>query len=63
MGNLQRAMEAVLNFLTPNDPWNYVVGFLHCIKNAPSKIEKDVELYIGDDVLVGTQTWKLLISE
>jgi hypothetical protein len=60
-GNIQRALEAILNYLPPNTPWNNVVGFLHCIKGETT-IGKDAELY-RMDVIISKQHWTLLISE
>ena len=61
-GNLQRAFEAILNFIPPNEPWDGVEGFLHCLKGR-STIKKDEELYQGKDVLVSTNRWAMLVSE
>ena len=62
-GNILRALEAVLNFITPNVPWNAVTGFLHCLPNPGSTLEKDSELYQGRDVFKSTNQWTLLIQE
>ena len=60
-GNIIRALEAVLNFIPPNTGWNYVLGFLHCLKET-TKMNKDEELYRAD-VVVSRNRWKLLVSE
>lgn len=62
-GHLVRSLESVLNFLPPNTPWNYVPGFLHCLKVPPGTLGKDNELYLGKDVYKSRNQWSLLISE
>ena len=60
-GNIQRALEAILNHIPPNTPWNYVDGFLHCIREGTTS-EKDAELY-RFDVITSKNYWTLLVSE
>ena len=62
-GNLMRAFDAILNVIPPNNPWNYVTGFLHCLKVPPSEIGKDEDLYLGKDVIKSIQTWSILVVE
>jgi len=57
-----RALEDLLNFLPPNEPWNYVTGFLHCLKKS-GESGKDPELYLGKDVYNPTNEWTLLVLE
>lgn len=62
-GNLLRALESVLDYITPNVPWNAVTGFLHCLPKGQTQIDKDSELYLGCDVLKSTDQWSLLVQE
>ena len=61
-GNIMRALETVLSQIPPNQPWYFVAGFLHCIEGL-SRLAKDDELYLGQDVYVSTSNWDLLIQE
>lgn len=62
-GNILRALDAILNYITPNVPWNSVTGFLHCLPEGNSSLEKDPELYQGRDVFRGSDQWTLLVQE
>ena len=62
-GNLMRAFQSVLNFITPNQAWNYVLGFLHCLPMSEATLKKDEELYLGKDVYKSTQNWSILCQE
>ena len=61
-GAIQRALEAILNFIPHNNSWQYLPNFLHCIKDA-SSLGEDNELYLGKDVLISRQNWTILNAE
>jgi|HubBroStandDraft_4_1064222.scaffolds.fasta_scaffold54847_2 hypothetical protein len=62
-GNIVRSLEAVLNYITPNVPWNNVEGFLHCIPDGETVFGKAPELYLGVDVMTSKNQWTLLVTE
>ena len=62
-GNIQRALDAVLDSIPPNTAWNDVAGFLHCIPLPGGNVRKDETLFDGRDVLVYDATWEILVSE
>lgn len=62
-GNIQRAIDAVLTKIPPDQPWFNVPLFLHCIKQPHSTMWKDRELYEGCDVFKSTQSYGILLLE
>ena len=62
-GNIQRALESILDGIPPNGPWQNVPGFLHCIPMEGASMAKDPELYEGFDVYKSTNSWEILVEE
>lgn len=62
-GAIMRALDATLNFITPNAPWESLTGFLHCINSASMTVSKDTQLYQGKDVYHSVSSWNLLVEE
>ena len=61
-GTICRALEAILNEITPNTAWFFVPGFLHCLKRSGSVV-KAPDLFQGADVYVSTNEWSILVTE
>ena len=62
-GNIQRAVDAILTKIPPGSAWYDVPFFLHCLKDPRASMEKDEELYEGNDVWKSKQSYNLLILE
>jgi hypothetical protein len=62
-GNIQRALDAVLTKIPPDQPWFNVPLLLHCIKQPKVLLDKEPELYQGNDVFKSTQFYKFLVLE
>ena len=62
-GNLMRAWEGILNTIPPNQAWNTVPTFLHCIQVHPSETVEDMGLYLGKDVFKSILRWSILVTE
>lgn len=61
-GNLMRAAESVLSNIPANQPWYGVTNFIRCLQEG-STLEKDQELYLGKDVMMGTMEFSILVQE
>ena len=61
-GIIMRALEAVLSSIPPNQAWEFVTGFKHCLEGA-SSLAVDEEMYLGKDVLISESNWTMLVGE